>query len=138
MYLSRKKGLISMDKKILDTPNAPQAVGTYSQVVEINNLIFTSGQIGLDPLTGKIVEGGMIAQTEQILKNISLILTDIGLDKKNIIKLTVFLIDLEQFSIINSSFQSFFNETVFPARSTVEVSRLPLDALVEIECVAHR
>ena len=138
MYLSRKKGLISMEKKILDTPNAPQAVGTYSQVVEINNLIFTSGQIGLDPLTGKLVEGGMIAQTEQILKNISLILTDIGLDKENIIKLTVFLIDLEQFSIINSSFQSFFSETAFPARSTVEVSRLPLDALVEIECVAHR
>tara|TARA_Y100000588_G_C13543394_1_gene622982 strand:+ start:138 stop:521 length:384 start_codon:yes stop_codon:yes gene_type:complete len=127
-----------MKKIILDTPSAPKAVGTYNQAVEINNLIFTSGQIGLDPLKGQLVKGGMRLQTEQILTNIRSILMDIGLDKENIIKLTVFLIDLEQFSIVNESFQNFFSDTEFPARSTVEVSKLPLDALVEIECIAHR
>ncbi len=127
-----------MVKIIIDTPSAPEAVGTYNQAVEINSLIFTSGQVGIDPSQGKLVEGGMKAQTDQVLRNIHYILKDTGLDKENIIKLTVFLIDLDQFSIINESFKEFFVDIEFPARSTVEVSKLPLGALVEIECVASR
>tara|TARA_B100001142_G_C14254785_1_gene624670 strand:+ start:598 stop:978 length:381 start_codon:yes stop_codon:yes gene_type:complete len=125
-------------KKIINTPNAPTAIGTYSQAVEVNNLIFTSGQVGIDPEKGKLVTGGMEAEARQVLKNIHLILIDAGLNKDNIIKLTVFLTDLNQFSIINETFKAFFEGTDFPARSTVEVSKLPLGALVEIECIASR
>ncbi len=127
-----------MKKSILETPSAPRAVGTYSQVVEINDFIFTSGQIGLDPNTGELVDGGMRNQTERILKNIHLMLLDVELDKENIIKLTVYLIDLKQFSVVNDLFKKFFSDNIFPVRTTVEVSKLPLDALVEIECIAHR
>ena len=127
-----------MIKKIVHTPNAPKAVGTYNQAVEINNLIFTSGQIGLDPVKDELVQGGIKEQASQVLKNINSILNDAGLDKSNIVKLTVFLIDLSQFPIINESFEDFFGEVEFPARSTVEVSKLPLEALVEIDCIASR
>ena len=127
-----------MKKSILETRSAPRAVGTYSQVVEINDFIFTSGQIGLDPNTGELVDGGMREQTERILKNIHLMLLDVELDKENIIKLTVYLIDLKQFSVVNDLFKNFFSDNIFPVRTTVEVSKLPLDALVEIECIAHR
>ena len=127
-----------MKKSILETRSAPRAVGTYSQVVEINDFIFTSGQIGLDPQTGELVDGGMREQTERILKNIHLMLLDLELDKENIIKLTVYLIDLKQFSVVNDLFKNFFSDNIFPVRTTVEVSKLPLDALVEIECIAHR
>ena len=127
-----------MKKSILETPSAPRAVGTYSQVVEINDFIFTSGQIGLDPKTGELVDGGMIEQTARILKNIHSMLLDVELDKENIIKLTVYLIDLKQFSVVNDLFKKFFSDNIFPVRTTVEVSKLPLDALVEIECIAHR
>ena len=107
-------------------------------LVAIKDLIFTSGQVGLDPVTGTLVEGGIKDQIEQVLKNIDSILNDAGLSRKNIIKLTVFLIDLSQFNMVNESFKAFFMDVEFPARSTVEVSKLPLDALVEIECIASR
>tara|TARA_S200000501_G_C20440035_1_gene576160 strand:- start:177 stop:557 length:381 start_codon:yes stop_codon:yes gene_type:complete len=125
-------------KKVINTPNAPASIGTYSQAIEVNNLIFTSGQVGIDPAKGKLVTGGIEAEARQVLKNIHLILIDAGLNKDNIIKLTVFLTDLNQFSIINETFKAFFGGTDFPARSTVEVSKLPLGALVEIECIASR
>ena len=127
-----------MNKIILKTPSAPKAIGAYSQAIEINDFIFTSGQVGLDPETGELVGGGIQEQTKQILKNIHAMLLDIELDKNNIIKLTVFLIDLKQFSIVNDCFKIFFIDNKFPVRTTVEVSKLPLDALVEIECIAHR
>ena len=125
-------------KKVVHTPNAPKAVGTYNQAIEINNFIFTSGQVGLDPVNGTLVEGGMESEIKQVLKNIDLILCDAGLSKNNIIKLTVFLINLDQFSIVNDVFKEYFGSVTFPARSTVEVSKLPLGALVEIECIASR
>ena len=125
-------------KKVVHTPNAPKAVGTYNQAIEINNFIFTSGQVGLDPVNGTLVEGGMESEIKQVLKNIDLILCDAGLSKSNIIKLTVFLINLDQFPIVNDVFKEFFGSVTFPARSTVEVSKLPLGALVEIECIASR
>jgi len=125
-------------KKIVQTPNAPKSVGTYNQAIESNNLIFTSGQVGLDPMNNKLVEGGIGPEIDQTLKNIDSILNDADLNKKNIIKLTVFLIDLSQFDIVNKSFKRFFGSIDFPARSTVEVSKLPLGAVVEIECIASR
>ena len=125
-------------KKILETPNSPKAVGTYNQAVESNNFIFTSGQVGIDPTNNKLVDGGINNEVDQVLKNIESILSDVKLDKNHIIKLTVFLIDLNQFEIVNESFKSFFGNIDFPARSTVEVSKLPLGANVEIECIASR
>ena len=125
-------------KKIIHTLNAPKAIGTYNQAIEASNLVFTSGQVGIDPLKGKLVTGGIKAEVEQVLKNIHLILLDTGLDKSNIIKLTVFLTDLNQFQIINDTFEVFFKNEEFPVRSTVEVSNLPLGASVEIECIASK
>jgi len=125
-------------KKVVQTPNAPKSVGTYNQAIESNNLIFTSGQVGLDPINNKLVEGGIGPEIDQTLKNIDSILNDADLNKNNIIKLTVFLIDLSQFDIVNKSFKRFFGGIDFPARSTVEVSKLPLGAVVEIECIASR
>ena len=125
-------------KKIIHTPDAPAAIGTYNQAVEINGFIYTSGQIGIEPGTGRLVGGGMKEQTMRVLNNIDAILTAAGLDKTSIIKLTVFLTDLEGFGDVNDAFQSYFGDIDFPARSTVEVSDLPLKAMVEIECIASR
>ena len=125
-------------KKIIHTPAAPAAIGTYNQAVEINGFIYTSGQIGIEPGTGRLVDGGMKEQTMRVLNNIDAILTAAGLDNTSIIKLTVFLTDLEGFGHVNDAFRSYFDDVDFPARSTVEVSDLPLGALVEIECIASR
>ena len=125
-------------KKILETPNSPKAVGTYNQAIESGNLIFTSGQVGIDPIKNTLVEGGVRNEINQILKNIDSILDDANLNKSHIIKLTVFLTDLNQFEIVNESFKSFFGKIDFPARSTVEVSKLPLGANIEIECIASK
>ena len=125
-------------KKILKTPNAPKSVGTYNQAIESNNFIFTSGQVGIDPASNKLVEGGLENEINQVLKNIDFILKDSNLGRSHIIKLTVFLIDLNQFATVNEAFKKFFGRIKFPARSTVEVSKLPLGANVEIECIASR
>ena len=125
-------------KKILKTPNAPKSVGTYNQAIESNNFIFTSGQVGIDPASNKLVEGGLENEINQVLKNIDLILKDSNLEKSHIVKLTVYLIDLNQFATVNEAFKNFFCSIKFPARSTVEVSKLPLGANVEIECIASR
>jgi len=125
-------------KEIINTSNAPSAIGTYNQAVKVNKFLFTSGQIGIDPSKGSLVNGGVRKQTDRILNNIEAILIEAGLNKKNIVKLSVFLIDLKDFQHINDSFKQFFNDLSFPARTTVEVRGLPLDALVEIECVAYQ
>ena len=125
-------------KKVLYTPNSPKSVGTYNQAIESNNFIFTSGQIGIDPASNKLVEGGINKEINQIFQNIDSILKDSNLDRSHIIKLTVFLIDIDQFGIINEAFKEFFGSIEFPTRSTVEVSKLPMGANVEIECIASR
>ena len=130
--------ILNSMKKVLDTPNSPKAVGTYNQAVESNNFIFTSGQVGIDPSSNKLVEGGITNEVNQVLQNIESILNGVNLNKNHIIKLTVFLIDLNQFEIVNESFKSFFGNIDFPARSTVEVSKLPLGANIEIECIASK
>ena len=124
-------------KKIINTSNAPSAIGTYSQAVMVNGFLYTSGQIGIDPSDGSMVSGGVRKQTDRVLNNIEAILLEAGLNKKNIIKLTVFLMDLEDFQHINQSFKKFFDGLSFPTRTTIEVKGLPLNALVEIDCVAY-
>jgi|TARA_B110000914_G_scaffold2112_1_gene1818 2-iminobutanoate/2-iminopropanoate deaminase len=123
-------------KKTLYTPNAPAAIGTYNQAVQSKGFIYTAGQVGIIPGTGKIIEGGIKSETFRALQNIDAILKAAGVDKSHIVKLTVFVTDLRGFNYVNESFKAFFNGIDFPARSTVEVSGLPLNAKVEIECIA--
>ena len=123
-------------KKFIHTEKAPAAIGTYNQAILTGNLLFTSGQIAINPLTGELVDGDAKPQTEMIFKNIMAILNKANLDKKHIVKLNVFLINLKDFEKVNQVFESFFNDNSYPARTTIEVSRLPMDALVEIDCVA--
>ena len=123
-------------KKILHTPDAPAAIGTYNQAVQSNGFIYTAGQVGIVPGTGKIIEGGIKSETFRALQNIDAILKAAGVDKSHIVKLTVFVTDLRGFNYVNESFKAFFSGIDFPARSTVEVSELPLNAKVEIECIA--
>jgi len=123
-------------KKILHTPDAPAAIGTYNQAVQSKGFIYTAGQVGIVPGTGKIIEGGIKSETFRALQNIDAILKAGGVDKSHIVKLTVFVTDLTGFNYVNESFKTFFGGIDFPARSTVEVSGLPLNAKVEIECIA--
>ena len=123
-------------KKIIHTLDAPSAIGTYNQAVQSHGFLYTSGQIGINPHTGKIVKGGIGKETLRALQNIDAILHAVGADKSHIVKLTVFVTDLKGFNLVNDSFKTFFHGVDFPARSTVEVSALPMDAKVEIECVA--
>ena len=123
-------------KKIIHTPDAPATIGTYNQAVQSNGFIYTAGQVGIVPGTGKIIEGGIKSETFRALQNIDAILKTAGVDKSHIVKLTVFVTDLRGFNYVNESFKAFFSGIDFPARSTVEVSGLPLNAKVEIECIA--
>ncbi len=123
-------------KKIIKTDNAPGAIGPYSQAVEAGGFIFTAGQIPVDPRTGKIPEG-ITAQTKQSLSNVEAILVSEGLSLKDVVKVTVFLQDMNMFGSMNEVYSEFFKEE-HPARSAVEVARLPKDVLIEIEAVAAR
>jgi 2-iminobutanoate/2-iminopropanoate deaminase len=122
-------------KKIIATAQAPQAVGPYSQAVRAGNLLFVSGQIPLDPVTGLLVGGGIEAQTRQVLKNIGAILASEGLAFADVVKTTVFLQDMNDFSIVNKVYAEVFGIEP-PARSCIEAAGLPKDARVEIEAIA--
>jgi len=124
-------------KKIISTKNAPQAIGPYSQAIEKNGMLFISGQIPLDPATGKFVDGGIKEQTVQVLKNIVEILKAVGCDYNNVVKTTVFLTDMANFKEMNEIYSNCFKENP-PARSTIGVKALPMDALVEIETIAMK
>ena len=123
-----------MDKIIVSTKQAPAAIGPYSQAVRVGNLVFLSGQLGLDPETGTLKEN-IGDQTRQALDNIGAILTAVGLNYTHVVKTTVFLKDLDDFGLVNEIYGNIFKDGA-PARSCVEVSRLPKRALVEIECIA--
>jgi len=125
----------SEGKKIISTGNAPKAIGPYSQAVCIDNLVFTAGQIGLDPGTMELVEGGVEAQTRRALTNLKHVLESADSGLNFVIKSTVFLADMADFSAMNAVYAEFFPENP-PARSTVQAAGLPKAALVEIECVA--
>lgn len=121
--------------KIINTNKAPQAIGPYSQAVICNGFLFSSGQIAIDPSTQKLNDGDIITQTKQVLSNIKAILEAANITKKQIIKTTIFLKDINHFDLVNEIYQNFLEEHK-PARSTIEVSRLPKDVLIEIEFIA--
>jgi 2-iminobutanoate/2-iminopropanoate deaminase len=123
-------------KKSIATDKAPGAIGPYSQAVAADPFIFTSGQLPIDPATGKFAGMSIEEQTRQSLENISAVLRAAGLSMDAIVKTTVFLSDMENFAAMNKIYAEFFSEGSYPARSAVEVARLPKDALVEIEAVA--
>jgi 2-iminobutanoate/2-iminopropanoate deaminase len=121
-------------KKAIRTAAAPAAVGPYSQAIQAGDFLFISGQIGIDPATKKLVEGGIEAQAERVLKNLAAIVAEVGGTMESIVKTTVFLQSMADFSKLNEIYARFFGETP-PARATFEVAKLPLGALVEIEAV---
>jgi 2-iminobutanoate/2-iminopropanoate deaminase len=125
----------SEGKKIVSTNKAPKAIGPYSQAILTDELIFTAGQVGLDPETMEIVEGGIEAQTRQVLTNLKHVLESADSGMKFVVKTTVFLQNMDDFAAMNGVYAEFFPENP-PARSTVAVAALPKGALVEIECVA--
>lgn len=123
-----------MSKQIVSTPNAPAAIGPYSQAVRAGNTVYLSGQIPLDPASGAIVAGGFEAQVRQAFENLSAVAGAAGGSLADCVKLTLFLTDLERFPVANEVMQEFFAEP-FPARSTVGISSLPKGALFEVEAV---
>jgi 2-iminobutanoate/2-iminopropanoate deaminase len=127
-------------KTQIATKNAPEAIGPYSQAVAIPQLIYTSGQIPLEPSTGQLVEGGIREQTERVLENLEAVLAAANSDLQHVVKTTVFLKSMNDFAAMNEIYAAYFAKEgwVPPARSTVEVARLPKDALVEIEVIALR
>lgn len=124
-------------KQIISTSKAPAAIGPYSQAVEANGFVITSGQLPIDPATGAFPEG-ISAQTRQSLANVKAVLEAAGTDMDHVLKTTVFLSDMNNFGAMNEVYATFFTEGKFPARSAVEVARLPKDALVEIEVIAAK
>ncbi len=123
--------------KAIESPNAPAAIGPYSQAVQTGNFIFCSGQLPIDPTTGKFPEGGIKEQTRQSLLNINRILEQEGLSLSNVVKTTVLLADISDFAAMNEVYAEMF-KAPFPARSAFSVRDLPKGALVEIECIAEK
>jgi len=124
-----------VQKEIISTKDAPQAIGPYSQAVRFNNLIFVSGQIPIKPETGKILKGNIKEQTRLILKNLSTILAAGGSSLDNVLRTTIFLTDLENYPVVNKTYVQYFNDFP-PVRSTVQVAKLPMDAQIEIDAIA--
>lgn len=121
--------------KIINTPKAPAAIGPYSQAIKTNGFIFCSGQIPLIPESMELVEHDITKQTKQVLQNIDAVLKEAGSSKNNVVKTTIFLANFNDFTVVNEIYGQFFGQHK-PARATVEVSRLPKDVLIEIECIA--
>ena len=126
-----------MNRKVVTTNAAPQAIGPYSQAIWAGDLLFCSGQIPLDPATGAVVPGGAVEQTARVLENIRGLLASQELTLENVVKTTVFLADMNHFAAMNEVYAKYFTGSC-PARSTVQVARLPKDVLVEIEAIAAR
>jgi len=124
-------------KKIIQTAQAPAAIGPYSQAVEANGLLFISGQVAIDPATGKVVEGGITEQTEQVMQNIKAILQEAGYRFSDVIKSTCLLSDMKNFAAMNAVYGKYYPENP-PARAAFAVKELPLGVLVEIETIAAK
>ena len=124
-----------MEKKVIQTDKAPKAIGPYSQAIRAGNFLFLSGQIPLDPKTGELVKGNIGQQTQQVLENIKGILESQTLGMEDVVKATIFLKDIENFNRVNEVYCTYFPSSP-PARSTVEVARLPRDVEIEIEAIA--
>jgi 2-iminobutanoate/2-iminopropanoate deaminase len=130
---------MSQLKSAIATPHAPAAIGPYSQAIRVGDLVFTSGQIPLDPATGNFVPGGIAEQTTQVLLNLKAVLAEAGLSFEHVVKTTVFLKSMDDFAAMNAVYATFLAPpgVIPPARSTVQVAALPKDALVEIELIAQ-
>lgn len=124
-------------RKVIKTKKAPEAIGPYSQAVEVNGTLFISGQIPIDPDKGKIITNTIEEQTEQVLKNISFVVNAAGYSMKEIVKVTCMLKNIDDFAKMNEVYEGFFDNAP-PARAAFEVARLPLDAKIEIEAIASR
>ncbi|MCL4487780.1 MAG: RidA family protein [Chloroflexi bacterium] len=124
-----------MERKVISTEHAPKAIGPYSQAIRVGNYVFCAGQAGLDPVTGNRVPGGIEAETRRVLQNLAAVLEAAGTSMSRVVKTTVFLTNMDEFQKMNAVYGEFFPSAP-PARSTVQVSRLPKDACVEIEVVA--
>ncbi|MEM1058502.1 MAG: RidA family protein [Verrucomicrobiota bacterium] len=125
----------SSDRKRVSTKHAPAAIGPYSQAVQVGDFMYLSGQLPINPATGEFVPGGIAEQTEQVILNLKAVLASQQMPLSSTVKVTVFLADMEQFAEMNQMYEKYFG-TVLPARSTVQVARLPKDALVEIDAIA--
>jgi 2-iminobutanoate/2-iminopropanoate deaminase len=125
----------AIHRSIVKTADAPQAIGPYSQAVKTDSLVFVSGQIALDPATGSMVDSDIRAETRQAMTNLAAVLTAAGSSIENVVKATLFIRDMDDFAMINEVYGEFFPSDP-PARACVEVSRLPKDARVEVECIA--
>ncbi|MGC8877824.1 MAG: RidA family protein [Anaerolineae bacterium] len=126
-----------MSRRVIATEKAPRAIGPYSQGIQAGNLVFTAGQTGVDPATGQLVAGSIEEQTRQTLRNLQAILAAAGCSMADVVKTTVFLADMNDFKAMNSAYAEFF-PVAPPARSTVQVSALPLGARIEIEAIAFK
>lgn len=128
-----------IDKTVIATPDAPAAIGPYTQAIRTGDFLFTSGQIALDPATGQMSTGDITEQTERVVANLRAVLSAAGLSFAHVLKTTVFMKDLRDFAAMNAVYAKAFaaEGNLAPARSTVQVAALPKDALVEIECVAR-
>jgi 2-iminobutanoate/2-iminopropanoate deaminase len=124
-----------MEKTTISSKNAPKAVGPYSQAIRTNGLVFISGQLGLDPATGELRKGGIVPQAEQALDNVVGILNEINLTVENVVKTTIFIHDMNDFSKVNDIYKKYFTND-YPARSCIEVSSLPKNGEIEIEAIA--
>ncbi|NOZ75478.1 MAG: RidA family protein [FCB group bacterium] len=127
-----------MSKTIVSTPDAPAAIGPYSQGILTDHLFFSAGQIPLDPRTGKLIEGDFKERVEQVFNNLSAVLQAAGSSLDRVVKMTVFMTDLNQFKEVNEVFERRFAATQPPARSAVQVAALPMGTDIEIECIATR
>lgn len=124
-------------KKIISTDKAPAAIGPYSQAIEVNGMIFTSGVIPINPATGELVTGSIEAQADQAIGNLAALLKEAGSSTDKVVKTTVFIKDMNDFAKVNEIYAKYFTKD-FPARSCVEVARLPKDVLIEIEAIAEK
>ena len=128
-------GQQEVDREIISTDGAPASIGPYSQAVKVGNTLYLAGQIGIDPATGKLVEGGIEPQTHQVLRNIGAVLNAAGLTFDHVVQAQVYLADLDHYQAMNAVYETYLGDEP-PARAVVEVSRIPRDALVEIMAVA--
>ncbi len=124
-----------MTKEVVYSSNAPEPIGPYSQAIKAGNTLFVSGQIPIDTTSGKIIEGDIIAETNQVMKNLGAVLKEAGMDFSHVVKCSIFLSDMNNFPKVNEAYGQYFQSNP-PARETVEVSRLPKDVNVEISCIA--
>lgn len=127
-----------MERSTINTDNAPAPIGPYQQAILAGNLLFISGQIAIDPKTDQLVNGDVMAETHQVMKNLKAILAEAGMDFSNVFKSTIFVTDMNNFSTVNEIYGKYFSQNNFPARETVEVSALPKGVNVEISVIAGK